>query len=229
MSEERDETIASVAKTIRSHADDILRDPARLHFHMYAGLFAIKIVDAFYPRWVLMRARLFTAYRERNEARRERDNAKEEAFALSKSRVLDRLIIDRQRQQLIDAGHQRVELVKDRDKYMKGFGEVCEQLAEYTTAAKKAWKAENDLRSDFGTLAKDLRAIAAKLHPGEATPHTIYLVQQEITAWAATAEIAADAELYDHLTSTSDVGDFGPVPRPERPMPGCSHNSEEAP
>lgn len=273
----RDEVVANVAALIEKRAREISTevDSSAAEAIRHANPLAEAVVDAYRPRWDLMRERLFKAFQERHEmtafagqqseARREADHQRN-TIAREMADIRDDLATARQatedlheQYKLVDSDREELgikldDVTAERDKYMKGFSEVCEQLSEYTKAAKRAWKAENDLRSDFGALAKDLRAIATKLHPGEATPHTIYLVQQEITAWAATAEVAANADIYEALTSETDSGDFGPVPRPEDrviawtcpahpqygpmtaqandtifcPASDCSHNSEES-
>ena len=131
------------------------------------------------------------------DMRRERDNAQAQAEALEKSRALDRIVIERQRQQLINGARDRAKLVAER---------------------AFAREAETHLRSDFGELARDLRNVEQKLTPvGAVTPHMISQSLEEITSWRATAEILADKKLADQLQEAKNArGEgFGEVPRPE--------------
>lgn len=128
------------------------------------------------------------------DMRYERDNAREEASALEKSRALDRLVIERQRQRLISGARDRAKIVAER---------------------AFAREAETRLRSDFGELAKDLKRSIANIK-GVLTKQDQWLLQ-DLHSWRATAEILADKTLSDNLDEVrkAPIEDFGEVPRPE--------------
>jgi hypothetical protein len=187
-------------KTVESLSDVIMNDVVGPHLeHMAARHIGYREENKAWAKRVDRRSSWARNLVQRFiDMRREKENAEAEAEALRKSRVLDHLIVERQRKRLIDGARERAKLVAER---------------------AFAREAETRLRSDFGELAKDLKQVARHLAPavgGDQHPvHGRWIM--ELHSWRATAEILADKELSDNLDEVrkAPIEDFGPVPRPE--------------